>query len=146
MIVGDVSGRGPDEAALGAALRIAWRALILAGVAGDVVLDTLERMIEHERRDIGMFATLCTLEIGAARGSLRMHRAGHPSPVLINGGSIINLPLKRGGPPIGMFDDAQWPESQFDLPPGWAILLYTDGIIEGGDGGSAASARPGSSS
>jgi serine phosphatase RsbU (regulator of sigma subunit) len=136
VIVGDVSGRGPDEAALGAALRIAWRALILAGVAGDVVLDTLERMIEHERRDIGMFATVCTLEVDAARGSLRMHRAGHPTPVLINGGSIINLPLERGGPPIGMFDDARWPESQFDLPSGWAILLYTDGIIEGGDGGS----------
>ena len=53
VIVGDVSGRGPDEAALGAALRIAWRALILAGVPGDVVLDTLQRMIEHERRDLG---------------------------------------------------------------------------------------------
>ncbi len=136
VIVGDVSGRGPDEAALGAALRIAWRSLILAGVPGDVVLDTLQRMIEHERRDIGMFATLCTLEIDYAHGGLRMRRAGHPTPVLINGGSIKDLPLDRGGPPIGMFGDAQWPESRFDLPPGWAILLYTDGIIEGGDGGS----------
>lgn len=136
VIVGDVSGRGPDEAALGAALRIAWRALILAGVPGDVTLDTLQRMIEHERRDPGVFATLCTLEIDPAHGSVRVRRAGHPTPVLIDGGSIMNLPLDRGGPPIGMFDDAQWPESRFDLPRGWAILLYTDGIIEGGDGGS----------
>jgi serine phosphatase RsbU (regulator of sigma subunit) len=135
VVVGDVAGRGPDEAALGAGLRIAWRALILAGVASDLILDTLQRMIEHERRDIGTFATLCTLEIDPSHRGLSMRRAGHPAPVLINGRSITNLPLERGGPPIGMFDDARWPESHFDLPAGWAILLYTDGIIEGGDGG-----------
>jgi serine phosphatase RsbU (regulator of sigma subunit) len=135
VVVGDVAGRGPDEAALGAALRIAWRTLILAGVPGGVILDTLQRMIEHERRDIGTFATLCTLEVDPAAHALVMRRAGHPAPVLIRGGAITGLPLEGGGPPIGMFDDAEWPESRFDLPAGWAILLYTDGIIEGGDGG-----------
>lgn len=135
-IVGDVAGRGPDEAALGAALRIAWRALTFSGVPGDVILDTLQRMIEHERQDLGTFATLCTLVIDADHGRLRMRRAGHPAPVLIDGGSVAGLPLDGGGPPIGMFADARWPESQFELPAGWAILLYTDGIIEGGDGAS----------
>ena len=33
IMVGDVAGHGPDEAALGAALRIAWRALTFAGPA-----------------------------------------------------------------------------------------------------------------
>ena len=32
VLIGDVAGHGPDEAALGAALRIAWRALTFAGV------------------------------------------------------------------------------------------------------------------
>ncbi|WP_299735672.1 response regulator, partial [Pseudonocardia sp. 73-21] len=31
-IIGDVCGHGPDEAALGALLRVSWRALVLAGV------------------------------------------------------------------------------------------------------------------
>jgi serine phosphatase RsbU (regulator of sigma subunit) len=31
LLVGDVAGHGPDEAALGAGLRIAWRALTLSG-------------------------------------------------------------------------------------------------------------------
>jgi serine phosphatase RsbU (regulator of sigma subunit) len=65
-----------------------------------------------------------------------MRRAGHPAPVLIDGGSITSLPIDHGGPPIGMFTGSEWPQSQFPLPPDWSILLYTDGIIEGGDGGS----------
>ncbi|HEY2260197.1 MAG TPA: fused response regulator/phosphatase [Solirubrobacteraceae bacterium] len=136
LIVGDVSGRGPDEAALGAGLRIAWRALTLSGAEGDVVLQTLQRIIEHERQDPGIFATLCTLEVKLDSRILSMRRAGHPAPVLIDGGSITSLPIDHGGPPIGMFTGSEWPQSQFPLPPDWSILLYTDGIIEGGDGGS----------
>jgi serine phosphatase RsbU (regulator of sigma subunit) len=136
VIVGDVSGHGPDEAALGAGLRIAWRALTLSGAAGDLVLDTLQRMIEHERQVPGMFATVCMLEIRPSHRALRLRRAGHPPPVLIDGDSITSLPLDRGGPPIGMFAESEWPESRFELPPDWSILLYTDGAVEGGDGGS----------
>jgi serine phosphatase RsbU (regulator of sigma subunit) len=136
VIVGDVAGRGPDEAALGAGLRIAWRALILAETAGDVVLRTLQQMIEHERQESRTFATLCTLEIRPRRHALCLRRAGHPSPVLIDGSSITSLPLDRGGPPIGMFAESEWLTSEFELPTDWSILLYTDGIIEGSDGAS----------
>jgi serine phosphatase RsbU (regulator of sigma subunit) len=134
VIVGDVSGRGPDEAALGAGLRIAWRALTLAGASGDAALRTLQRMIEHERQDPGIFATVCTLEIELSQRALGMRRAGHPAPVLIDGRSVTSLPIDQGGPPIGMFSGADWPQSRFALPADWSILLYTDGIIEGGDG------------
>lgn len=136
VIMGDVSGRGPDEAALGAGLRIAWRALTLSGAPSDGVMDTLEQMIEHERRDAGAFATLCTLEITPRDRILRLRRAGHPAPMVIDNGDVTPLPLDGGGPPIGMFGRAQWPESRFELPPRWTVLLYTDGLFEGRDGGS----------
>jgi serine phosphatase RsbU (regulator of sigma subunit) len=133
-IVGDVSGRGPDEAALGACLRIAWRALALSGAPGELVIPTLHQMTEHERQLPGAFATLCTLEISADRRGLNLRRAGHPAPVLIHGDSITSLPLDNGGPPIGMFAGSQWPESHFELPPDWTLLVYTDGVIEVRDG------------
>ena len=44
VIIGDVSGRGPDEAALGAGLRIAWRALTLSRASSDAVVRTLQLM------------------------------------------------------------------------------------------------------
>jgi serine phosphatase RsbU (regulator of sigma subunit) len=136
VIVGDVAGRGPDEAALGAGLRIAWRALTLSGAPGHLVLETLEQMIEHERQISKTFATLCTVEIKPSRHELCLRRAGHPPPILIDGASITSLPLDRGGPPIGMFSESKWSDFRFELPTNWSILLYTDGIIEGSDGGS----------
>jgi serine phosphatase RsbU (regulator of sigma subunit) len=133
-IVGDVSGRGPDEAALGACLRIAWRALSLSGAPGDLVVPTLHQMTEHERQVPGAFATLCTLDITPDQRELSLRRAGHPAPVLIDGSTITSLPLDGGGPPVGMFAGSQWPESHFDLPDEWSVLVYTDGVIEVRDG------------
>jgi serine phosphatase RsbU (regulator of sigma subunit) len=137
LIMGDVSGRGPDEAALGASLRISWRALTLAGTTSDRILPTLQGMIEHERQTSGTFATLCSLEIWPQRHELHVRRAGHPAPMLITAGGVRSLPLDGGGPPIGMFDHAQWPDSCFELPADWSLLLYTDGVIEGRDADSA---------
>jgi serine phosphatase RsbU (regulator of sigma subunit) len=134
--IGDVCGHGPDEAALGACLRIAWRTLVLSGAGGDLALATLQRLLEHERQIPGLFATLCTLAIDPTHRVARMRRAGHPPPVLIDGASISNLPSARGGPPIGVVADATWAETGVALPPGWSLLLYTDGLIEGRvDGG-----------
>ncbi|MEA2301271.1 MAG: hypothetical protein QOE44_1806 [Solirubrobacteraceae bacterium] len=130
-MVGDVCGHGPDEAALGASLRIAWRALILSGAATDAVLDTLQVVLEHERQVPGTFATLCTLEVDPTRRSVRVRRAGHPPPVLIDGTSVIPWPADSGGPPIAAFDYTGWPAARYELPPSWSILLYTDGLIEG---------------
>ena len=136
LMIGDVSGRGSDQAALGAGLRIAWRALTLSGVGGDSVLRALQRLVEHERQVAGMFATLCTLKLSPSRRELSLWRAGHPPPLLISAARVTSLPLGRGGPPIGMFADSDWPETRCALPRDWAILLYTDGVIEGsaGDG------------
>jgi serine phosphatase RsbU (regulator of sigma subunit) len=134
VIMGDVSGRGPDEAALGAALRIAWRALTLSGASAARVPSTLQAMIEAERQDPGTFATLCTLEIDPAAGTLVLRRAGHPAPMLLTGEAVTSLPLDGGGPPIGMFSGVDWPASEFALPADWSVLVYTDGLIEGRDG------------
>ncbi|HTA14203.1 MAG TPA: SpoIIE family protein phosphatase [Solirubrobacteraceae bacterium] len=130
IVVGDVCGHGPDEAAIGVSLRAAWRALVLAGEQPDVVLSTLQRLFEGERHLPGLFATLCTLKIERAQRSASMIRAGHPRPVLIEGTSISGLSHGNGSTGIGI-GDGQWFAEQVPLPAGWTILLYTDGIIEG---------------
>ena len=130
VIVGDVSGRGPDEAALGASLRIAWHALTLADTEGDLVVPTMQGMIQRERQAAATFATLCSLQVLPAERTVCVRRAGHPAPILIDGRSARSLPLDGGGPPIGMFDGGDWPDSRFTLPERWSLLLYTDGVIE----------------
>ncbi len=76
VLVGDVCGHGPDEAAIGVSLRAAWRALALAGNKSEVVLQTLQEVLEHERHLPGLFATLCTLEIEPARERCRSSAPG----------------------------------------------------------------------
>jgi serine phosphatase RsbU (regulator of sigma subunit) len=130
VVVGDVCGHGPDEAAIGVSLRAAWRALVLAGEQPEAVLGTLQQVFEYERQLPGLFTTLCTLEIPPAQGYASMIRAGHPRPVLIEGSSISALSDTEGNAGIGI-GDGQWHVEQVQLPTAWTILLYTDGIVEG---------------
>jgi serine phosphatase RsbU (regulator of sigma subunit) len=129
-VVGDVCGNGPDEAAIGVSLRAAWRALALAGARPQVLLRTLEDVFEHERHLPGLFATLCTLAIDPAASSASMIRAGHPRPVLIAGATVVALSDAPSSAGIGI-GKGEWRVEQLPLPRDWALLLYTDGIIEG---------------
>jgi serine phosphatase RsbU (regulator of sigma subunit) len=129
-VVGDVCGHGPDEAAVGVCLRAAWRALAVAGVDSQLVVQTMERVLEHEREIPLLFSTLCMLEIEPSAASARMILAGHPPPVLIDGTSVSAVSREQGGPPVGL-DGGSWSAAPLQLPAGWVMLLYTDGIIEG---------------
>ncbi|MFE2108709.1 SpoIIE family protein phosphatase [Kitasatospora sp. NPDC059463] len=143
VVIGDVCGHGPDEAALGVALRIAWRTLVFAGLTGETLLTTLQHVLEHERRSDEIFATLCMLSIEPADAEApeaaeraRLHLAGHPPPLLLGEDHTpIGLPADHAGPALGLLpcDDGQavWPAHRFELRPGWRLLLYTDGLIEG---------------
>lgn len=133
VVVGDVCGHGPDEAAIGVGLRAAWRALVLAGERPEVVLHTLQRVFEHERHLPGLFATLCMLQIQPAEGYAAMICAGHPRPVLIEGTSISTLAGAGAGAAIGI-GNGRWLAERVSLPGAWTILLYTDGIVEGRTG------------
>ena len=131
VVIGDVCGHGPDEAALGVCLRIAWRALVLAGQADDQVMSTLQELLTHERHREGIFTTLCMATIAPDQSSAAVYVAGHPSPILIDADGPRPLPRDRAGLPLGVVTEAKWSALELPLPPGWSLLLYTDGLIEG---------------
>ncbi|MFF5158999.1 PP2C family protein-serine/threonine phosphatase [Streptomyces sp. NPDC000348] len=131
-MIGDVCGHGPDEAALGVELRIAWRALTLAGLCGDQLLGTLQQVLEHERPDDEIFATLCTVDIAPDGRRAGLCLAGHPSPLLARPGHPARLlPYDNNGPALGLLPNARWPRMQVELGGEWSLMLYTDGLIEG---------------
>ncbi|MXM67546.1 SpoIIE family protein phosphatase [Streptomyces sp. HUCO-GS316] len=131
-MIGDVCGHGPDEAALGVELRIAWRALTLAGLCGDELLGTLQQVLEHERADDEIFATLCTVDIAPDGRRAGLCLAGHPSPLIARAGKPARLlPYDNNGPALGLLPGARWPRMQVELGREWSLMLYTDGLIEG---------------
>jgi serine phosphatase RsbU (regulator of sigma subunit) len=129
VLVGDVAGHGPDEAALGAALRIAWRALTFAGVRGVELMRQLERMLHAERTDTGIFATVLSLEISPDSPRVTAIRAGHPG-MLRQDGTTVEWIEPPAGPALGLHAD-DWPQSELELPVGHGLLLLTDGLFEG---------------
>ncbi|MEV2216430.1 fused response regulator/phosphatase [Streptomyces sp. NPDC050997] len=131
-MIGDVCGHGPDEAALGVELRIAWRALTLAGLCGDQLLGTLQQVLEHERSDDEIFATLCTVDIAPDGRRAGLCLAGHPAPLIARPGRPARLlPYENNGPALGLLPGARWPRTQVELGAEWSLMLYTDGLIEG---------------
>ncbi|MFG2679482.1 PP2C family protein-serine/threonine phosphatase [Streptomyces sp. NPDC048392] len=135
-MIGDVCGHGPDEAALGVELRIAWRALTLAGLCGDQLLGTLQQVLEHERSDEEIFATLCAVDISPDGRRAGLCLAGHPSPLIAGPGVPARLlPYDNNGPALGLLPGARWPRTQVELGAEWSLMLYTDGLIEGHVGG-----------
>ncbi|MGY0024935.1 PP2C family protein-serine/threonine phosphatase [Streptomyces sp. cg35] len=131
-MIGDVCGHGPDEAALGVELRIAWRALTFAGLCGDELLSTLQQVLEHERESDEIFATLCTVDIAPDGRRAGLCLAGHPSPLIASPGRPATLlPYENSGPALGLLPKARWPRMQVELGASWSLMLYTDGLIEG---------------
>jgi serine phosphatase RsbU (regulator of sigma subunit) len=131
-LIGDVCGHGPDEAALGVCLRVAWRTLVLSGRDPTQTLECLQEVLIRERHRPEVFATVATLSIDVASGEGFMHIAGHPPPVLL-GSPPSTLGEGKGGPPLGLFDE-EWSQIPVSLGPQWSLMLYTDGLIEGKGG------------
>ena len=132
VMVGDVAGHGPDEAALGVALRIGWRALTFAGLRGNERMHQLERILLTERPAKGIFATL--LSLAFAPDSLRFNavRAGHPG-MLVHGNGDVHWLEPPAGPALGL-GAREWPVNELELPEGHGLLLLTDGLFEGHSG------------
>jgi serine phosphatase RsbU (regulator of sigma subunit) len=128
-VIGDVMGHGPDEAALGVHLRVAWRALVLAEVPEDEVLTDLSRLLEAESPG-GIFVTVCDVTIDRDL-ALSVRVAGHPPPMCCAGGAASYLDVAIG-PPLGVRDEPHpgWPVTRTTLPQGSALLLYTDGLLD----------------
>ncbi|MFE6306662.1 PP2C family protein-serine/threonine phosphatase [Nocardiopsis changdeensis] len=133
VIIGDVSGHGPDEAALGVSLRIAWRTLIMAGVAESTVLPNLEAILVSERAQEEMYATLCMASMDTGDDRVRLRVLGHPPPMIVRDTSVAETPVTPQ-PPLGVFPVEDADVDEVRLPRGSSLLMYTDGLVDAYDG------------
>jgi serine phosphatase RsbU (regulator of sigma subunit) len=132
IVIGDVAGHGPDEAALGVALRIAWRTLTLSGIHGDAAMRHLEQIIHAEGPGHGIFATMLSLAVGPDSPQVIAVRAGHPGMLVHRPGTVEWVEPPRG-PALGWGGDG-WPQSALELPEGGGLVLLTDGLFEAHSG------------
>lgn len=129
--LGDVSGKG-----IGAALMMASLCASLRGQAP--IAETLPHLIGTvnnlicEASSVNRYATFFYSEFDPVTLQLSFVNAGHNPPVILRSSeSDCQLfRLNAGGPPIGLFPNAQYEGGIFALQPGDRIVLFTDGISE----------------
>ena len=128
-VIGDVSGHGPDAAALGATLRAGWQGAVRSGADGAVLLRSLEHLLERERQTPETLVTVCIGWIDRAAWTLTVALAGHPAPLVSAAGSVT-VPMAKIAPPLGAAFGPRPAASTLRLPPSFDLLLYTDGVVE----------------
>jgi serine phosphatase RsbU (regulator of sigma subunit) len=129
LIIGDVSGHGPQAAALGAGLRSGWQALTLSGAAPEATLLSLNDQLALSAAGDDLFATVCCAWLDPRAGRGDFISAGHPAPILITDG-IAELDFEHMVP-LGVSRAVRWQPTSVALPGAWTLVFYTDGLIEG---------------
>ena len=125
--LGDVAGKGPPAALLGALLQgsLAAQAYASSGPAATVTAVNTALV----RRGIqGRFVTLFYAVL-FPDGRLTYCNAGHNPPMLVSGDGGVQR-LEAGGMVIGLFDDVPFEEATVVLESGDFLVTFTDGVSE----------------
>jgi serine phosphatase RsbU (regulator of sigma subunit) len=93
-----------------------------------VAIDQLLR----DRFDDGRFVTAQLAVLDVRRGELGLLNAGHPGPLLVRRGRVIDLRERRVALPLGLGDVGHGDVTVqlHALEPGDRLLFYTDGLTE----------------
>jgi sigma-B regulation protein RsbU (phosphoserine phosphatase) len=129
IVVADVAGHGVASAMLMAKFSTEVRYSLL----GHRQLHEVGRYLNQAvcNWHLGRFITMILCVLDPRTGKLRMINAGHPPATITRGGGIIELQdVNHNGFAIGMVEEAQYHEMEFELATGDAVVMFTDGLSE----------------
>jgi phosphoserine phosphatase RsbU/P len=127
VVIGDVVGRGLAAAVVMGRLRSALRAYALEVLDPSIVLERLDRKIQHF--EPGQMTTVLYGVIDPTLTTLEISSAGHPLPVVAGPRStaLVDDNVDR---PLGVSPEQHRHNSTIELQPGGVVALFTDGLVE----------------
>lgn len=133
LMIGDVTGVGPEAAALTGIARYAARALASQAHSPARLLTQLnETLVGFGLQD--RFCTVLYAELHPGGDALKVKIAngGHPYPyILRSDGQVEEIAIR--GTLLGLLSDVSFEERQLVLAPGDLLVAYTDGVTEARD-------------
>jgi serine phosphatase RsbU (regulator of sigma subunit) len=135
-VLGDVSGKGAEAAAVSAATRYTLRALARPGLSPAATLRevnaVLQAQTESERH--------CTLvhgqlrppredDVPSARARVTLSLAGHHCPLVLRADGEVEE-VGELGTALALFDDPELHDAEVELARGEALCVFTDGLVE----------------
>ena len=132
LVVGDVSGKGAEAAAVTALARYTLRAAALEDAPPSAALRRLNAAMLYD--DTSQFATVVMAYLSSGPdGSidLRLSLAGHPAPAVVRRDGSVEM-VGRYGLMAGLRPDLDVHDVEVRLEADEVLLLYTDGVTEAG--------------
>lgn len=131
ILIADVSGKGIPAALITSALHAYLHALQENYVSPSVLTNRLNRLL-HSSILASSFLTLTFLELQPGLQRMLYCNCGHNPAVLIRNGE--QALLQSTGTIVGMFQEAEFRQQEYELNSGDTLLLYTDGLTEASRG------------
>jgi serine phosphatase RsbU (regulator of sigma subunit)/PAS domain-containing protein len=135
LVVGDVSGKGAEAAAVTALARYTLRAAALEAVPPSGALRRLNTAMLDD--DTSQFATVALAyfsKAGPSEVGVRLSLAGHPAAAVVRRDGEVEM-AGRFGMMVGLRDDPVLHDVELRIGAGDVLLLYTDGVTEAGPRG-----------
>jgi phosphoserine phosphatase RsbU/P len=129
IIIGDVADKGVP-----AALLMAQTITLIRTIAKPTICSPTEILesVNHalcRDNDECLFVTLFCGIINLNNGIILYASGGHDAPLLVRTRQVQLLESETG-PPLGLYEDAEFPQTEYLLSNNDIIILYTDGITE----------------
>jgi serine phosphatase RsbU (regulator of sigma subunit) len=126
--IGDVAGNGLRAAVVMGRIRSALRAYALETIDPADVLTRLNRKICLFEPDAMATAAYAVIDPGHTTATVSL--AGHPPPAMIQADGTAKFLEVEPDLPLGVVLPLERRAGTITLPPGSAMLYYTDGLVE----------------
>ena len=128
-VVGDVSGKGVPAALFMAMTTTLFKANALGAKTTGELMGRVNAELARDNA-AQMFVTAVCGILDLRTGAVQYSDGGHEAPFVRRAdGTLERLP-KLPGMALGIFDDMAFETGRFQLAPGDALILFTDGVSE----------------
>lgn len=136
-LLGDVMGKGVPAALVGAATKAAFQSARYdvwdAGPNLERVVSRVHESLTAELSSLERFVTLIYARIEPLAGTMVFVDCGHTATAQFVAADHEVKFLKGEGPPLGIWEEAEYPETRAAVAPGDVLVFYSDGLTEAED-------------
>ena len=125
VLLGDVTGRGVEAAAMTSLVRHGARFLAKQEHSPSGILTRLDEAL-REQPGLSLCSALC---VRLESDRFVMSSAGHPAPLLVREDGRVRE-IGGSGPLLGGWEGSSWQDREVPVRPDETLLMYTDGVTD----------------